>query len=65
MPSLNITFTDEEHAQLQEAAKRAGKALKPFAHDVVVDATSDYRRAVLEAAHRAAVWSAELNQRLK
>ncbi|GAB09076.1 hypothetical protein GOARA_027_00390 [Gordonia araii NBRC 100433] len=65
MPSLNISFTDEEHALLQAAAQRAGKALKPFAHDAVVDAASEYRQKVLDAAHRSAAWSKELNERLK
>ncbi|MFT4125128.1 MAG: antitoxin Phd [Gordonia sp. (in: high G+C Gram-positive bacteria)] len=65
MPSLNISFTDEEHALLQAAAQRAGKALKAFVHDVVMDASSEYRRNVLEAARRGAVWSSELNRRLK
>ncbi|MXP22012.1 antitoxin Phd [Gordonia sp. HNM0687] len=65
MPSLNIEFTDEEHAGIKAAAEREGVSLKPFVHDAAVERASDHRRRVLDAARRSAAWSAELNDRLK
>lgn len=65
MPSLNIEFTDAEHAQLKAAAEREGKALKPYVHDAAVDRSSNYRRRIEDLAREGAEWSAELNRRLK
>ena len=41
MPSLNITFTDEEQKELRAAAERESVSLKTFAHDAVIAAASD------------------------
>ena len=65
MPSLNIEFTDEEHAQLKAAAEREGTSLKAYVHHAVVDRSSNYRLRVEELARQGAEWSAELNRRLK
>lgn len=65
MPSLNIEFTEEEHAQIKAAAESAGVSLKPFVHDAAVDRASEHRRRVLEAAKSVASWSSELNERLR
>ncbi|MGP3991495.1 hypothetical protein [Streptomyces sp. 3N207] len=34
MPSLNITFTDEELEEVRAAAAAEGKSLKQFVHDL-------------------------------
>ncbi|MBD0741082.1 MULTISPECIES: hypothetical protein [unclassified Streptomyces] len=34
MPSLNITFTDEELAEVRAAAAAEGKSLKQYVHDL-------------------------------
>ncbi|MEV6793240.1 hypothetical protein AB0M87_14840 [Streptomyces sp. NPDC051320] len=34
MPSLNITFTDEELHEVRAAAAAEGKSLKQFVHDL-------------------------------
>ncbi|MCD0485484.1 hypothetical protein [Streptacidiphilus sp. ASG 303] len=34
MPSLNITFTDEELASVRAAAAAEGKSLKQYVHDL-------------------------------
>ncbi|WP_377267034.1 hypothetical protein [Peterkaempfera sp. SMS 1(5)a] len=34
MPSLNITFTDEELAAVRAAAAAEGKSLKQYVHDL-------------------------------
>ncbi|QIG58796.1 antitoxin [Gordonia phage DatBoi] len=65
MPSLNVEFTDEEHAQIKAAAESAGVSLKPFVHDAAVDRSSEHRRRVLEASKSVAAWSSELNERLR
>ncbi|MGV9710629.1 antitoxin Phd [Gordonia sp. NPDC003424] len=65
MPSLNISFSDDEHRQIQEAAKRHNMALKPFVREAALKAASDYRREVLDLADRIATRSAELNKRLE
>ncbi|MGV9827645.1 MULTISPECIES: antitoxin Phd [unclassified Gordonia (in: high G+C Gram-positive bacteria)] len=65
MPSLNIEFTDAEHAQLKAAAEREGTSLKAFVHNAVIDRSSNYRQRVEDLAREGAEWSAELNRRLK
>lgn len=64
MPSLNIEFTEEEHAQLKAAAEQQGVSLKPYVHDAAVDRSSNYRQRIEELAREGAQWSAELNRRL-
>ena len=64
MPSLNITFTDDELAAVRTAAGEENLSLRAFAHRAVVDAASDHRRRVSEAAALIAQRSAELNRRL-
>jgi hypothetical protein len=36
MPSLNVTFSDEEMERVRSAAQRRGQALKPYAHDAIL-----------------------------
>lgn len=64
MPSLNVQFTEAELEALRRTAEREGLSLKSFAHQAIMEASSDHRRRVLEAAHAVAAWSAELNERL-
>ena len=64
MPSLNITFTDEEQRELREAAERENVSLKTFVHDAVIAAASSRKLQVAEVANRVATVSAELNRRL-
>lgn len=64
MPSLNITFTDEEHTALKAAAERRGVSLKTCVHDAAIAAVSEHKHRVLEAARIVADKSAELNRRL-
>jgi hypothetical protein len=64
MPSLNIGFTDEELAEIRAAAAGADMSLRAFAHHAVLDAASEHRRRVSEAARIIAERSAELNRRL-
>ncbi len=65
MPSLNISFTDEEHAQLIEAARKSNTSLKVFVHAAAVERSSDYRHRVDELVGQIAGWSKELNERLE
>ncbi|MDA8369558.1 MAG: hypothetical protein M0026_06775 [Nocardiopsaceae bacterium] len=62
MPALNITFTEDEMAQLRAAAEAEGASLKALAHDAVL--TEIQRRRVMEAAVRVSRISAGLNRRL-
>lgn len=64
MPSLNITFTDEEQQELRSAAERENVSLKTFAHDAITAAASSKKRQVAEASKRVAAVSADLNRRL-
>jgi hypothetical protein len=64
MPSLNITFTDEELAAVRAAAANDNVSLRAFAHRAVLEAASDHKRRVAEAARIVAERSAELNRRL-
>lgn len=64
MASLNISFSDEEMADLREAAAREGVALKPFVHAAAVEAASRRKARVAELAQSIAQKSAELNRRL-
>jgi hypothetical protein len=64
MPSLNISFTDEELAAVRAAAASDGLSLRAFAHRAVLDAASEHKRRVAEAARIVAERSAELNRRL-
>lgn len=65
MPSLNIAFSDDEHAQVTEAARASGRSLKRFVHDSAVESSSDYRSRVAALSVQIAGWSGELNERLK
>ncbi|ETD30774.1 DUF1778 domain-containing protein [Williamsia sp. D3] len=64
MPSLNITFTDEEHRLLTEAAAKSQESLKTFVHDAAIERSSAYRERVVAMSAQIASWSAELNERL-
>ena len=64
MPSLNITFTEEELAAVRAAAGEESLSLRAFAHRAVLTAASEHRRRVIEAAALVAQRSAELNRRL-
>ena len=64
MPSLNVSFTDEELATVRAAAASDDVSLKAFAHEAILTAASDHRRRVAEAAGIIAQQSAELNRRL-
>lgn len=64
MPSLNIAFTDAEMHQLRSAAAGDEVSLRTFVHRAALDAASDHKRRVLEAARIVTERSAELNRRL-
>lgn len=64
MPSLNITFSDEEQKELREAAERESVSLKTFAHDAVIAAASRRKRLRESLLDDIFVKSAELNKRL-
>jgi hypothetical protein len=64
MPSLNVTFTDEELERVRIAAASADVSLRAFAHQAILDAASEHKRRVTEAARLVAERSAELNRRL-
>jgi hypothetical protein len=64
MPALNLSFTEDEMVALREAAAGSDLSLKAFAHAAVVEAASDRKRRVREAARIVAGRSAELNRRL-
>ncbi|ORW09547.1 hypothetical protein [Mycobacterium kyorinense] len=64
MPSLNITFTEEELAAVRAAAGGENLSLRAFAHRAVLSAASEHKRRVSEAAALIAQRSAELNRRL-
>jgi len=64
VPSLNITFTEEELAAVRVAAGEENLSLRAFAHRAVLTAASEHRRRVVEAAALVAQRSAELNRRL-
>lgn len=64
MPALNITFTDEEHRLLTEAAAKSEQSLKAFVHDAAMDRSSKYRERVVAMSAQIASWSSALNDRL-
>ncbi|MFT4044408.1 MAG: DUF1778 domain-containing protein [Gordonia sp. (in: high G+C Gram-positive bacteria)] len=64
MPALNISFTDEEHRLLAEAAAKSGQSLKSFVHDAAMDRSHDYRERVIAMSAQIASWSSALNERL-
>ncbi|OBB45448.1 antitoxin Phd [Mycobacterium sp. 852002-51961_SCH5331710] len=64
MPALNVNFSDEEMEQLRTAATAAELSLRAFVHRAAIDAASDHKRRVHEAARIVAERSAELNRRL-
>jgi hypothetical protein len=64
VPSLNITFTDEELEAIRSAAASDDMSLRAFAHHAILAAASEHKRRVAEAAHIVAERSAELNRRL-
>ncbi|MGV0715887.1 antitoxin Phd [Mycolicibacterium sp. XJ662] len=65
MPALNVNFSDEEMEQLRTAASAAELSLRAFVHRAAIEAASDHKRRVREAARIVAERSAELNRRLK
>ncbi|QZT63600.1 antitoxin Phd [Mycolicibacterium austroafricanum] len=64
MPSLNVSFTEEELATVRAAAAKDEVSLRTFAHTAILSAASEHRRRVAEAARIVAERSAELNRRL-
>lgn len=64
MPSLNVTFSDEELERVRVAAASDDVSLRTFAHDAILAAASEHKRLVAEAARLVAERSAELNRRL-
>jgi hypothetical protein len=64
MPSLNVSFTDEELEAVRTAAAGDDVSLRTFAHRAILAAASDHKRRVAEAAQIVAARSAELNRRL-
>jgi hypothetical protein len=64
VPSLNITFTEEELAAVRTAAGGENLSLRAFAHRAVITAASNHRKRVADAARVVAERSAELNRRL-
>lgn len=64
MPSLNISFTDEELEAVRAAATNDDVSLRTFAHRAILAAASEHNRRVAEAAGIVAARSAELNKRL-
>jgi hypothetical protein len=64
MPSLNVTFTEEELDAVRAAAASDDVSLRTFAHRAILTAASEHRRRVAEAAQIIAQRSAELNRRL-
>lgn len=64
MPSLNIDFSDEELDKVRAAAANDDLSLRKFVHRAALDAASDHKRRVAEAARIVAERSVELNRRL-
>lgn len=64
VPSLNISFTEEELAVVRSAAAGDDVSLRAFVHRAVMAAASEHKRRVAEAARIVAERSAELNRRL-
>jgi hypothetical protein len=64
MPSLNVTFSDDEMERVRAAARDGGQALKPYAHDAILAAADNRARRVAEAFQFVTERSTELNQRL-
>ncbi len=64
MPSLNVTFSDEELERVRSAAQRRGQALKPYAHDAILAVADDRNARVTEAFRFVTERSTELNKRL-
>jgi hypothetical protein len=64
VPSLNVTFTDDELAAVRTAAGEENLSLRAFVHRAALSAASDHKRRVAEAARLVAQRSAELNRRL-
>jgi len=64
MPSLNVTFSDEEMERVRSAAKHRGQALKPYAHDAILAVADDRSARVTEAFRFVTERSTELNKRL-
>lgn len=64
MPSLNVTFTDEELEAVRAAAAGDDISLRAFAHRAILAAASEHKRRVAEAARIVADRSGELNRRL-
>jgi hypothetical protein len=66
MPALNISFTDEELAQLRDRARTQGVSMKTLAHDTVVrsDAAAEADALIWAAYEKCKAASAGLLRRL-
>ncbi|MFD6856046.1 DUF1778 domain-containing protein [Rhodococcus sp. NPDC060090] len=64
MPSLNITFTEEEQALLRQAAEHEKTSLKTFVHDAAISCANDRKRLRESLLDDIFIKSAELNRRL-
>jgi uncharacterized protein (DUF1778 family) len=64
VPSLNIPFSDDELEVIRGAAASENVSLRAFVHAAAVEAASEHKRRVAEAAKIVAARSAELNRRL-
>lgn len=62
MPSLNVSFTDEEMERVRVLAARKGQALKPFVRDAALAADREER--LRQAFAHVAERSGELYERL-
>ena len=62
MPALNITFTDDEMAEIRDATAKEDTSMKTFAHEAVLAAV--HRRKVASATARAIAVNAGINKRL-
>lgn len=64
MPSLNITFTEEEQELLRQAAAHEKASLRSFVHDAAISCASDRKRLRASLLDDIFTKSAELNKRL-
>ncbi len=63
MPSLNVSFTDEQMDRVRALAANKGQALKPFVRDAALAADREER--LRQAFAHVAERSGELYERLK
>ncbi|BDZ52366.1 hypothetical protein GCM10025867_46070 (plasmid) [Frondihabitans sucicola] len=62
MPSLNVTFTDDELEEIRQAA--TDTSLKTYVHDSALNAARTRKALVAQLARQVAEKSAVLNERL-